>query len=591
MATYTPDAQIFQNTWNLPENPFPFLGADQYPDEQVLTLFEIDKEATIRCFGLHNSIIEGSYGTGKTMLLKAIYSFHYSKLIIDLAEKHKSEVVPVYIKFSDIPFGSMNPYKDLILLIYRRMLDTRFVVASFLQDSDWFGKFSTWFGRLTKSGLFAEEKHYAQLSSDVVTKRVGEVFKGEGSFGYDWLKSLGLEFEKNFEAELCKKPNPSITDIESLFFRHFSRITDRVLLLIDEVDSLPKSAFQKADGEKYSIYETLFNQFRTSQFLLYKVAVYPSTESSSQLEGSRIGNRTKLGFDIKNERDFPEARDFYHRILKSYLSFCAKREVDPKDFFRLEYIDNHSAYAHRIKKVDSLVHGDSLEQLIFGSNGVIRRFIKLAGDSMLESARKKGNNPAVGKFDVFDAMRLFGKELLERLQENERALLDRIAFHLIQQKTYRFRAPGKEEMVHAIFDRSKQDNILYPILDEARQGITYIFEFDYCYTIYRNLPTHTFWNAEKVNEQRSLVNGKWIMRPVDVPPAFLNLEAKIEGMVIMFRKNEGWGFIRYLDNKDLWFHKVNIVSLNEEEIKKGARVLFRLSRNYKGECAADIEVL
>lgn len=591
MSGYTPDAKLFQENWNLPDNPFPFLGADQYPEEQVLSLFEIDRESTIRAFSLQNSIIEGSYGTGKTMLLKAIYAFHYSKLIVDLAEKKRAEVVPIYLKFSDLPYGSETIYKDLILYIYKKVLDTRFLIHSFLKDSSWFLKFRDWLNRLTASGIFSEDKRYSELSSDTVTKRVSKIFKTEGEIGYEWLNKLGVAYEKNYESEIVKKPLPNILDIENLYNSHFSDICDRILLLIDEVDTLPAIAFSKNETSNLSIYETLFNQLRTNKYLLYKIAVYPGTESSKQVEGSRIGTRIKLGFDVKDIDEFSTARDFFFRILKSYLSFCAETEIDPKKIFFLQYVRNPNEYAHRVRKVDSERYGDSLEQLVIGSKGIVRRFIKLAGDSMIETINKKRRNLLVSKYDVYDAMRNFGKELIERLHENERVLLDRIAFYAIQHKVFRFRVPGNEEYIYKMYDKAKQDNVLYPILDQDRKGTTYIFEFDYCYCIYRNVPTHFFLNAEKINKERSLVNGKWIVRPIDIPKNIINLEARIEGKIKNYNKKEGWGFIYYLPTKDLFFHKVNVIALNNKEIKNGVNVTFRLGTNYKGECAIDIELV
>lgn len=591
MKPYTPDAKVFQDAWKLPDNPFPFLGADQYHEEQVLSLFEIDRDSTLRAFSLQNSIIEGSLGTGKTMLLKAIYAFHYSKMIIDLAERKQAVVVPVYLKFSDISYGTTDLYKELILLIYRRILDTRFLVNDFLRDSTWFDKFGIWLKRLTKSGLFNEDKRYSELSAQTVTTRVSEIFKAEGSVGFDWLQKLAVEYENKFEKEISLKPNPTFTDIEGLFQRAFQPISERLLLLIDEVDTLPTDAFTKQENQKYSVYETLFNQLRTSKHLLYKIAVYPGTESSNQVEGSRIGTRVKLGFDIKDPDDFSAARDFFYRILRSYLSFCAQREIEPANFFKIQFSQESDKYATRIKRVDEQHYGDALEQLVFGSKGTVRRFIKLAGDSMLEAVSKERAHIQVGKFDVFDAMRSFGKELIERLQENERALIDRIAYYGIQHRAFRFRIPGHEDRLLNIYNRDKQDNVIYPILDEARKGLTYIFEFDYCYCLYRNVPTHVFLNAEKSNSERSLVNGKWIVQPANVPQEIINLEAKLEGEIKVYLEEEQYGFIKYLDNKDLFFHRVNVLSLGEHDMKQGVKVNFRIGRNYKGECAVDIEVL
>lgn len=588
MLSHSPDTKFFQDAWKLPSNPFPFLGADSYRDEDILSLFEIDREKTIKAFSLQNSIIEGAFGTGKTMLLKAIYAFYYSKMIVDIAEKGKASVIPVYVKFSDLPYGTEDIYRALILYIYKKILDTRGMISSFLVDTGWFPQYKLWLQRLTTSGIFSLDKRYEELSADAVRKQVKSVFTTEGSVGFKWLTKLGQTYEGEYQKEILVKHKPGILDLEKLFTDSFKDICDRILLLVDEVDRLPELSFVKKDSQ-YSIYETIFNQFRTSHFLFYKVAVYPGTESSNQVEGSRIGTRIKLGFDIKDEHDFAEARDFFSRLLKSYLCFCAKDvNIDPTKFFHLDFLHEPQGYAKRVKKVDNARYGDALEQLIFGSKGIVRRFVQLAGDGMFEAAQKNRETLIVTKYDIFDAMRSFGKELIERLQEHERAVIDRISYFCMQNEVFRVRAPGHEVMIYDLYDKTNQDNVIYPILDQARRGLTYIFEFDYCYCVYRNIPTHFFLNAERVNKSRSLINGKWIIRPEDVPEDVI--EGRMQGKIKKYNSIRGWGFIYYLPNKDLFFHKINVISENKE-LKEGARVSFRLGKNYEGDCAVDIEVL
>ena len=350
MTSYTPDSKIFKDNWNLPDNPFPFLGADQYREEQILSLFEVDQDATLRSFSLQNSIIEGSFGTGKTMLLKAIYAFHYSRMILDIADKKCCAVIPVYIRFSDLPHNSDNIYRDLILNIYKKCLDTRFLLTSFLKDKTWFDRFKFWLTRLTSTGAFPEDQRYIELSSASVIKKVSDAFSIKGAIGYDWLQSLSMDYEKKYETEIIKKTTPGIADIQNLFIERFRGVCDRLLFLIDEVDRLPNEAFQRASDNKYSLYETFLNQLRTSENILYKVAVYPGTASSQQVEGSRIGTRIKLGFDVKDPADFIRARDFYYRILKSYLSFCAGFEVDPKIYFLIEYAKEPEKFVKRFRR-------------------------------------------------------------------------------------------------------------------------------------------------------------------------------------------------------------------------------------------------
>jgi cold shock CspA family protein len=229
--------------------------------------------------------------------------------------------------------------------------------------------------------------------------------------------------------------------------------------------------------------------------------------------------------------------------------------------------------------------------LVFGSNGIVRRFIKLAGDSMIESTKKDRDRMIVTKYDVYDAMRSFGKELVERSGENDRILVDRTAFFCIRNHAFRFRAPGSEEIFLKLYNKTKQDNLIYPILDQDRHGVTYIFEFDYVYCIYRNIPTHFYLNAEKINLERSVVNGKWIVIPANIARNFIDLEQKLEGEIIMYNNSKQFGFISYLPKNNLFFHKINVISLGSKQLAKGLKVSFRIGRNYKGECAVDIVVL
>lgn len=69
------------------------------------------------------------------------------------------------------------------------------------------------------------------------------------------------------------------------------------------------------------------------------------------------------------------------------------------------------------------------------------------------------------------------------------------------------------------------------------------------------------------------------------------LEAKIEGEIIKLRGQGKWGFVSYLENKDLFFHRVNVVSMKSGEIREGMKVKYRIGRNYEGECAVDVELL
>jgi len=61
MKPYTPDAKLFQDLFQLPENPFPFLGADEYQRliahlTQELKSKELGNRFTVRTLPLNKTI-------------------------------------------------------------------------------------------------------------------------------------------------------------------------------------------------------------------------------------------------------------------------------------------------------------------------------------------------------------------------------------------------------------------------------------------------------------------------------------------------------------------------------------------------------
>src|SRR5690606_4706432 len=150
----------------------------------------------------------------------------------------------------------------------------------------------------------------------------------------------------------------------------------KILLLIDEAGSLDKSFFRENDDSCF--FEILMNQFRTASYIRTKIAVYPNSYSDMLTE-TRYGDAVILEDDVFNVQGYNRFRSRTLEMIQNYLNpnsyEVTKWDVD--QFFDLEERDNL---------------GDAIEQIIYASNGNMRRMMQLL-DLTMEAAYLENTCP------------------------------------------------------------------------------------------------------------------------------------------------------------------------------------------------------
>ena len=77
--------------------PFQTRNADEFLDENILELFVDPTNGVAGPFDYCNEMIKGKMGTGKTMYLRANYTYYLSILVPQMMES-TSIILPLYIK-------------------------------------------------------------------------------------------------------------------------------------------------------------------------------------------------------------------------------------------------------------------------------------------------------------------------------------------------------------------------------------------------------------------------------------------------------------------------------------------------------------
>lgn len=104
--------------------PFKIRNADEFDQQDVLSLF-VDPTTSLKSpVEYENSIIKGRMGTGKTMFLRANYAFCLFELVPRLLNEEEL-ILPIFLKLSDFQHiqNAKDIYHNIILKIIQEMLD------------------------------------------------------------------------------------------------------------------------------------------------------------------------------------------------------------------------------------------------------------------------------------------------------------------------------------------------------------------------------------------------------------------------------------------------------------------------------------
>jgi hypothetical protein len=120
-----------------------------------------------------------------------------------------------------------------------------------------------------------------------------------------------------------------------------------------------------------------------------------------------------------------------------------------------------------------------------------------------------------------------------------------------------------------------------------------VYEFDYAYSVFRDIPTHRMTDSEKVNQLRTKVNGRWLEREATISDEVIlhaALPGKIEG-TIDYMKGEV-GFIISDQGDQYYFTKSDVIEVDRlKPIHTLKRIRFYPSMVQDTRMAILLEVL
>jgi len=455
--------------YGISSNPFNYSNAEKISANNLIELFvssEGRNKSAVRLTG--DSIIRGSRGSGKTMLLRYLEIFGNYVFNNNIREKKVSDSFPVMINLSNIHNSEWkkNP-KDLIDSSEQLIYDS-IIIALEKKSKE----------------LHSSEFKYAIVR---LKQKLSYLTKSEGSI----IWKIGI----------------SINESMSSYFRH-------VLLLIDEVAPVfPKEFFiDKENG-----FIRWMNSIRNSGPFFTRIAVYPN-DVSDILNEERFGTIVNLDYDVKNFDDYIAFRDYCIQLVNKYLKIVSLNSFSPV----------------KISDIITLLENDpedSLEQIIYASDGSSRRFISLMDKCITSPYYQRGE--VFIKEQITNIIKDFSSNLLASYDVSDKELAQSIAKACRKQVAYRFRVPGLSSIITPLFAKNEELNIVK--LTEAgtgRRGTSY--EFSYAYCILMDIQTHYFKDTRKVCNSRDSINGEWITQVTTINKSqidCLNSELRIEGIV------------------------------------------------------------
>lgn len=302
--------------------PFKTRNADEFVDENILSLFVDPTDGVAGPFDYRNEIIKGKMGTGKTMYLRANYIYHLAILVPQMIER-KPLILPLYLKLSD--FQNLHEpgkiYDQIIIRLIQEILNTCEKLQSANELVNLHNGFQNnvvgmWFNRVSQNAIVEKLN---EITAEEYTRQVSTELSTQGTVGHNFLTACTQYGKTNF-IELKKKEEPQIADFVFAYETLLRQIDCKLLILLDEVGSIDKSFFEEHGGA--SFFETLMNQLRTLDFVRTKIAVYPHTFADVLTE-TRYGDVILLEDDIYSPDGYKAFLNKTISIVEKYVGVVA----------------------------------------------------------------------------------------------------------------------------------------------------------------------------------------------------------------------------------------------------------------------------
>lgn len=556
--------------------PFKTRNADEFVDENVLSLFVDPTDGVAGPFDYRNEIIKGKMGTGKTMYLRANYIYHLSILVPQMIEREPL-ILPLYIKLSD--FQNLHEpgkiYDQIIIRLIQEILNTCEKLQSANELVNLHNGFQNnvvgmWFNRVSQNAIVEKLN---EITAEEYTRQVSTELSTQGTVGHNFLTAC-TQYEKTNFIELKKKEDPQIADFVFAYETLLRQIDCKLLILLDEVGSIDKSFFEEHGGA--SFFETLMNQLRTLDFVRTKIAVYPHTFADVLTE-TRYGDVILLEDDIYSP-------DGYKAFLNKTISIVEK------------YV---GVVASDFESIESLFAVDKsnmqmLEQIIYASDGNMRRLVQLLDATLNECYKRCEGKERAVLADALTAIKNQARQMEQLYFGTDLDFLRTLTAVCKKRSAYRFMFPKKSPILLKYINKSSEYNILkIKEVGTGRRGTTYWFDYSYC--VYADIPTHYQFNSERIARSRSNVEGDWITTVTRITDELLvqaNLPGKVDGSIYYVNAQKTFGFISDGSRDDYFFMTGSIIESDRDaQLMCGRKVRFSPVTFNNTVSAYEIELL
>ena len=536
--------------------PFKVRNADEYDVSNILSLFVNPINGLATPFDYAN------------------HAYYLSALVASLIAKTDELILPVFIRLND--FQHIKEPSEIYRAIIIKVIEELTSIYLHLEDMKHLAAIQSGIQQIPENMLGAQKlatslKQLAQLGSDEYIERVSTELGFKGGVKPKFFE-LSADWRNSSLTELKRKPNPGIKDIEECYKNLLEGQEGKLLLLIDEAGSLDKNFFK--NGEDTCLFEVLMNQFRTASFIRTKIAVYPNS-FSDMLTETRYGDSVILEDDIFNDQGYSRFRSRTIEMMSNYLNpnSYEDTEVLASDVFN---ITNKS--------------DDPVEQIIFASNGNMRRMMQLL-DLTMDAAYSENNCAVkIEKRHAKSALINHANKSESEFNHQDLELLHSLVTVCKARGAFKFQFPNVP--LYKYTNKSQEYNLINVVqLGSGRRPTTYAF--DYSYAVAKEIPTHRMADSEKICHDRSVVEGRWLTRSATISDELIQhaaLPGKQEGNV-EYIKGE-CGFITSDGNEEYFFACSDVIQTDKSKLVViGKRVRFYPSKLGDAKMAILIEVL
>ena len=559
------------------KRPFKTRNADEFDLSEILHLFVNPISGLTSPFDYENSIIKGRMGSGKTMYLRANHAYHLYG-ILPCLESQETITLPVLIRLSD--FQHVTAPSEIYRAVVIKILEEMSSIYEHLQDVKALGRIHLGMKTLSIDPRFSTKmgqtlRTLISLGSDEYVEKLTEDIGLRASAKPSFF-ALSADYKKSKLTEIKSRPNAGIKDIEECYNNLFGDQNAKLLLLIDEAGALDKRFFRN-NQDSTSFFEILMNQFRTAEFVRTKIALYPHSYSDILTE-TRYGDIVRLEEDIYQLTGYISLRSRTIEIIQNYINDgYSDQKINADELFDLTSNNNY---------------GDGLEQLIYGSNGNIRRLIQLLDISLSAAYADHSGLGKVTLPHAVNALTSNSTAIEGGYSEADRQFLTSIIAVCKARSTFRFTFPSMSPVLSKYTMRSQEFNVI-TIADLGAGRRSTVYAFDYSFCVHHDLPTHYLKGSEKIDKSRSLASGEWISRVTTVSKDLIehaSIPGKIDGTLEYVKGDSA--FVQGDDGKEYFVSRTYVIEDDQrKQFVIGKRLRFYPTSMDDSPIAVAIEIL